>query len=119
MPDARTLQHEAPGSSIINTASIQVFDPSASLLAYAPTKAAIVSVTKALSQMAMKKKRARQRGRAGTRLDAADCFDDAGGADAEVRAEHGVRPGRAASGARAAVRVPCVERSTVCDRRGL
>lgn len=43
------------GGVIINTASIQAFDPTAHLLAYAPTKAAIVSFTKALSQMAMKK----------------------------------------------------------------
>jgi NAD(P)-dependent dehydrogenase (short-subunit alcohol dehydrogenase family) len=43
------------GSAIINTASIQAFDPSPNLLAYAPTKAAIVSFTKALSQTAMKK----------------------------------------------------------------
>jgi len=44
-----------PGSAIINTASIQAFDPSPNLLAYAPTKAAIVSFTKALSQMAMER----------------------------------------------------------------
>jgi NAD(P)-dependent dehydrogenase (short-subunit alcohol dehydrogenase family) len=43
------------GSVIINTASIQAYDPSPNLLAYAPTKAAIVSFTKALSQMAMEK----------------------------------------------------------------
>ena len=43
------------GSAIINTASIQAFDPSPNLIAYAPTKAAIVSFTKALSQIAMKK----------------------------------------------------------------
>jgi hypothetical protein len=49
------LPRMAPGSTIINTASIQAFDPSASLLAYAPTKAAIVNFTKALSQMAMQK----------------------------------------------------------------
>ena len=42
------------GAAIINTASIQAFDPSANLLAYAPTKAAIVNFTKALSQTAMK-----------------------------------------------------------------
>ena len=40
---------------IINTASIQAFDPSANLLAYAPTKAAIVNFTKALSRTAMKR----------------------------------------------------------------
>jgi NAD(P)-dependent dehydrogenase (short-subunit alcohol dehydrogenase family) len=48
------LPRMKPGSVIINTASIQAFDPSPQLLAYAPTKAAIVSFTKALSQMAMK-----------------------------------------------------------------
>jgi NAD(P)-dependent dehydrogenase (short-subunit alcohol dehydrogenase family) len=44
-----------PGACIVNTASIQAFDPSPQLLAYAPTKAAIVNFTKALSQVAMKK----------------------------------------------------------------
>jgi NAD(P)-dependent dehydrogenase (short-subunit alcohol dehydrogenase family) len=42
------------GDVIINTASIQAYDPSPTLLAYAATKAAIVNFTKALSQMAMK-----------------------------------------------------------------
>jgi len=42
------------GGVIINTASIQAYDPSPTLLAYAATKAAIVNFTKALSQMAMK-----------------------------------------------------------------
>jgi hypothetical protein len=41
------------GSTIINTASIQGYNPSPQLLAYAPTKAAIINFTKALSQMAM------------------------------------------------------------------
>jgi NAD(P)-dependent dehydrogenase (short-subunit alcohol dehydrogenase family) len=44
-----------PGSSIINTASIQAFDPSPNLLAYAATKAAIVNFSKALSRIAMKR----------------------------------------------------------------
>ena len=43
------------GSAIINTASIQAFDPSPNLLAYAPTKGAIVNFTKALAPTAMKK----------------------------------------------------------------
>ena len=43
------------GAVIINTASIQAYDPSPSLLAYAPSKAAIVSFTKALSKMAMER----------------------------------------------------------------
>lgn len=45
---ALSTMHE--GASIINTASIQAYDPSSSLLAYAPTKAAIVSFTKALAK---------------------------------------------------------------------
>jgi NAD(P)-dependent dehydrogenase (short-subunit alcohol dehydrogenase family) len=43
-----------PGSSIINVASIQAYDPSPNLLAYAPTKAAIVSFTKALAKLLIK-----------------------------------------------------------------
>jgi NAD(P)-dependent dehydrogenase (short-subunit alcohol dehydrogenase family) len=49
------LPRMEPGGVIINTASIQAYNPSPNLLAYAPTKAAIVSFTKALSQMAMEK----------------------------------------------------------------
>ena len=40
-----------PGSVIINTASIQSYDPSPNLLAYATTKGAIVNFTKGLSKM--------------------------------------------------------------------
>jgi NAD(P)-dependent dehydrogenase (short-subunit alcohol dehydrogenase family) len=43
------------GSCIINTASIQAFDPSANLLAYAASKAAIVNFSKALARIAMKR----------------------------------------------------------------
>jgi NAD(P)-dependent dehydrogenase (short-subunit alcohol dehydrogenase family) len=43
------------GNSIINTASIQAFDPSPNLLAYAATKAAIVNFSKGLSRVAMKR----------------------------------------------------------------
>jgi NAD(P)-dependent dehydrogenase (short-subunit alcohol dehydrogenase family) len=44
-----------PGSAIINTASIQAFDPSPNLLPYAATKAAIVNFSKGLSRIAMKR----------------------------------------------------------------
>lgn len=47
--------HLKPGSTIINTASIQAYQPSASLLAYATTKGAIVTFTKALSAEAIEK----------------------------------------------------------------
>lgn len=49
------LGHIPEGGSIINTASIQSFDPSPGLLAYAATKAAIVNFTKALAGDAIKR----------------------------------------------------------------
>jgi NAD(P)-dependent dehydrogenase (short-subunit alcohol dehydrogenase family) len=42
------------GGSIINTASIQSFDPTPGLIAYASTKAAIVSFTRSLAGLAIK-----------------------------------------------------------------
>jgi NAD(P)-dependent dehydrogenase (short-subunit alcohol dehydrogenase family) len=44
------LPHMKPGSTIINTASIQAYQPSPSILDYATTKGAIVTFTKGLSQ---------------------------------------------------------------------
>jgi NAD(P)-dependent dehydrogenase (short-subunit alcohol dehydrogenase family) len=44
-----------PGSSIINTTSIQAFEPSQELIAYAATKAAIANMTKSLAKVAGKK----------------------------------------------------------------
>lgn len=43
------------GGSILNTCSIQSFEPSQNLLAYAPTKAALVSLTKAMAKALAKK----------------------------------------------------------------
>ena len=43
------VQHMQPGSVIINTASIQAYQPSPNLLDYATTKAGIVAFTKALA----------------------------------------------------------------------
>lgn len=43
------------GASIINTCSIQAFEPSPTLLAYAPTKAALVNLTKAMAKALAKK----------------------------------------------------------------
>ena len=48
------LPRMKPGSAIINTASIQAYDPSPNLLPYAATKSAIVSITKTLSAIGMK-----------------------------------------------------------------
>jgi NAD(P)-dependent dehydrogenase (short-subunit alcohol dehydrogenase family) len=42
------------GAAIINTASVQAYQPSPTLLAYASTKGSIVTFTKSLSQLAIK-----------------------------------------------------------------
>jgi NAD(P)-dependent dehydrogenase (short-subunit alcohol dehydrogenase family) len=47
------MPHMQPGASIINTASIQAYQPSAHLLPYATTKGAIVTFTKGLSEEAI------------------------------------------------------------------
>ncbi|WP_212828684.1 glucose 1-dehydrogenase [Polymorphospora rubra] len=47
------LPHMPPGATIINTSSIQGFEPSPNLLDYASTKAAIVNFTKALAKEAI------------------------------------------------------------------
>lgn len=49
------VPHLPAGSSVITTASIQAYDPSAILLDYATTKAGIVAYTKALSKQLMEK----------------------------------------------------------------
>jgi NAD(P)-dependent dehydrogenase (short-subunit alcohol dehydrogenase family) len=48
------LPQMKPGGAIINTGSIQSFDPSENLIAYASTKAAIVSFTRSLASLAIK-----------------------------------------------------------------
>jgi NAD(P)-dependent dehydrogenase (short-subunit alcohol dehydrogenase family) len=47
------LEHMPPGATIINTASIQAYKPSAAILDYAVTKAAIVAFTKGLAPSAI------------------------------------------------------------------
>lgn len=44
------LKHMGPGSTIVNTTSIQAYEPSPNLLDYASTKAAINNFTKGLAQ---------------------------------------------------------------------
>ncbi len=49
------VPHMPPGASIINTTSIQSYQPSAGLLDYASTKAAITAFTKSLAKMLIEK----------------------------------------------------------------
>ena len=48
------LPHMPPGSIIINTSSIQAYQPDASLLTYASTKGAIITFSKGLAKEAIK-----------------------------------------------------------------
>lgn len=49
------LSHLPPGGSIINTASIQGYNPSPQLLPYAATKSALLGMTKGLAKLAIEK----------------------------------------------------------------
>lgn len=49
------LRHMKPGATIINTTSIQGFDPTGQLLHYAATKAAIANMTRTLAELASEK----------------------------------------------------------------
>lgn len=49
------MAHMKPGATIINTSSIQAQDPSGSLLAYATSKGAIITFTRGLADLAIKK----------------------------------------------------------------
>jgi len=51
----KAVPHMTPGSTIINTSSVQATTPSPELLDYATTKAGIVNFTKALGQMLAEK----------------------------------------------------------------
>ena len=47
------LKELRPGASILNTTSIQAYQPGENLVAYAATKAAVVSMTKSVAKLAM------------------------------------------------------------------
>jgi len=49
------LPHLSPGSAIINTSSVNAYDPSENLLDYAATKAAIMNFTKGLAKQTAKR----------------------------------------------------------------
>ena len=79
-PPSRTWQ---PGSTIINTASVQGFDPSPHLLDYATTKAGIVNFTKGLARPAGREGHPGQRRRPGPGVDPADPRHDGRGEGGE------------------------------------
>jgi NAD(P)-dependent dehydrogenase (short-subunit alcohol dehydrogenase family) len=65
------------GGAIINTGSIQSFDPSPTLIAYAATKAAIVSFTRSLASLAIKRGVRVNAVAPGSSLDSTHPFHDA------------------------------------------
>ena len=111
------VPHMGAGGAIINTASIQAYEPSPTLLPYATTKGAIVTFTKGLAQELDPEGDPGQRRRAGAGVDAADPDVDARGADRAVRGRHADGPDRSARRAGPAVRVPRLRRGAVRVRR--
>jgi NADP-dependent 3-hydroxy acid dehydrogenase YdfG len=108
-----------PGAAVINTASIQGFDPSPFLLDYATTKSGIIGFTKALAKMVMKQGGAGERRRPGPGVDAAHPVHDAAGQGRIVRQGHGPRPAGPAGGIGPGVRLPGVRRGQLRHRRSL
>ena len=112
------LPHLPAGGSIINTASIQAYQPSPTLLAYASTKGAIVTFAKALSAMAIERGVRVNVVAPGTGLDPARCFHDAGRGRQDVRQGRSDEAAGAAGGARPCVCLSCVRRITLHHWRG-
>lgn len=50
LPTQAAIPHLRPGASIVNTASVQAYDPSESIIEYAATKGAILVFTKGLAK---------------------------------------------------------------------
>lgn len=65
------LPHLQPGAAIINTASVNAYEPRENIMDYAATKGAIMIFTKGLAQTACKQGHSRQRRRAWPCLDGA------------------------------------------------
>jgi len=75
------------GGAIINTTSVQAYQPKGQLLAYATTKGAIVTFTKALSQLVIENGISRECRGSGAGMDPADSIHYAAGLRQEIRRE--------------------------------
>jgi len=65
------------GASILNTTSIQAYQPGENLVAYAATKAAVLNMAKSAAKLAMEQGRTCKCRCTRTSMDAADSLDDA------------------------------------------
>jgi NAD(P)-dependent dehydrogenase (short-subunit alcohol dehydrogenase family) len=112
------VPHLRPGSSIINTSSIQSDKPSPGLLAYATTKGAIANFTAGLGQLLAER---------GIRVNCVAPgpiwtplpIDDAEGEGRAFRRKHAAQAARAAKGSGTGVRVPGFRRRELRDRCGV
>ena len=111
------LQHMQPGSSIINTSSIQASQPSPQLYDYATTKAAIVNFTKNLAQEVAERGIRVNSVAPGTDLDTTDPRNDDTGEGRHVRPEHTHRPSRPTRRTRTRLRLPRLTRIELHHRR--
>ena len=107
------------GGSIINTGSIQSFDPSSNLIAYASTKAAIVSFTRSLASSRDQAWSAGQRRSPRSRLDSPYSLHDAQREGETVRLSDCVRKSGSACRARPYLRFPIQRSSQLCHGRNL
>ena len=106
------LAHMGPGSTIVNSTSVQAYMPSPTLVDYASTKAAINAFTKALAQQVASQGHPGQRRGAGPGLDAAAGLGrSAAGEAAGVRRADPAGPRGAAGRDGARLRVPGLARS--------
>lgn len=109
------VEHMAPGSSIINTTSVNADMPNPTLLAYATTKGAIQNFTGGLAQM-LAEKDSRQCRCAGPDLDAAYPIHHAGRERYQLRQADANEAAGAAGGTRNSLRHACRSAVELCFR---
>ena len=108
-----------PGGVVLNTVSIQGYEPSENLMPYASTKAALISLTKSSAKLAMANGVRVKRGGSRAGLDAADSGHDGAHRDGHVWQANGVRASGAAGGAGGDLRVPGFGRGQLHHRGNL
>ena len=114
------VPHLPAGASIINTTSVQAYDPSESLLDYAQTKAAQVAFTKSLAGSVGQEGHPGERGGSRTVLDGvAGQRRTAAGKDQGIWQPDAAGPARPAGGVGPGVRAPRLARGQLYDRPGL